>query len=157
MSDDVIIRTNRLISVRYQTDEPWIHKRTNRRDQHGQIFSTKCGILLNLKEWHHLKHSRKSINRIRKSHIKMGNVIRLMIDGWQQFYRKNDNYRTRLTCCVCMNYEVKRVFLPCRHLVCCNTCSSNVRYCPYCRAFIIGTMLVFIWINLKNQIICALI
>ena len=62
----------KLVSLRYRPDEPWINIKTYRRDQHGQMCSTKREILLNLKEWHQLKQSCKRIDKLLKQPHKNG-------------------------------------------------------------------------------------
>merc|ERR1711948_235185 len=37
-------------------------------------------------------------------------------------------------CIVCSELEKTMVFLPCRHLCTCETCASQLRQCPICRA-----------------------
>jgi hypothetical protein len=39
-------------------------------------------------------------------------------------------------CIVCMNREVKCIFMPCMHACCCLKCSSKVENCPNCRQVI---------------------
>lgn len=38
------------------------------------------------------------------------------------------------TCKVCQEAMSNRVFLPCGHMSCCNTCADKLRNCPICRA-----------------------
>ena len=40
------------------------------------------------------------------------------------------------TCTVCMDRQVNTVFLPCRHLVCSDTCSPVLRNCAVSRSLI---------------------
>lgn len=57
--------------------------------------------------------------------------------------KKNEELKMSTICKVCLGKEVNCVFLPCRHLVCCNECASKVEYCPVCRLKIIGTVKTF--------------
>jgi len=57
---------------------------------------------------------------------------------------ENKRLREVRTCKVCMDSEVNTVFLPCGHLVCCDTCSPALRNCAVCRALIRGTVRVFL-------------
>ncbi|EDO43695.1 predicted protein, partial [Nematostella vectensis] len=41
-----------------------------------------------------------------------------------------------LTCQICMDAEVNTAFCPCGHVYCCQTCASNLYYCPLCKTFI---------------------
>jgi hypothetical protein len=47
-------------------------------------------------------------------------------------------------CKVCMDSESNIVFLPCGHLVSCNSCAPELRTCPICRTLIRGTVKVFL-------------
>lgn len=51
-------------------------------------------------------------------------------------------YRTEMTCKVCLENLTDRVFLPCSHLICCESCSNKLRYCPMCRAKIMGLVTI---------------
>ena len=57
---------------------------------------------------------------------------------------ENRRLRVARTCKVCMDRDVNTVFLPCGHLVCCDTCSPELRNCAVCRALIRGTVKVFL-------------
>ncbi|XP_063234033.1 baculoviral IAP repeat-containing protein 7-A-like [Bacillus rossius redtenbacheri] len=46
-------------------------------------------------------------------------------------------------CKVCMDQEVSVVFLPCGHLVSCNSCAPSMRDCPMCRQPIRATVRTF--------------
>jgi len=67
-------------------------------------------------------------------------------DPWHlaQLMEENRRLREARTCEVCMDSEVNTVFLPCGHLVCCDTCSPALRNCAVCRALIRGTVKVFL-------------
>ena len=45
-------------------------------------------------------------------------------------------------CMVCREDRISVVFLPCRHLVCCDECSQALKHCPVagCRVLILGTI-----------------
>ena len=43
-------------------------------------------------------------------------------------------------CKICLSEEIKVVFLPCGHLVCCEQCANRVSHCPICRKYINGTV-----------------
>ncbi len=40
--------------------------------------------------------------------------------------------RNQFECCVCMNAPKKVLFLPCKHVACCEHCSKLVEECPIC-------------------------
>ena len=46
-------------------------------------------------------------------------------------------------CCICMDGKKNTVFLPCRHMCCCTSCSSELQkanqVCPICRQNIVNT------------------
>ena len=57
----VSIGDKKLVSIRYINKIPHINIRAYNRDNHGRMFSTKRGIMLNREEWNSLK---KQINDI---------------------------------------------------------------------------------------------
>uniref|UniRef100_A0A0B7AYB5 RING-type domain-containing protein n=1 Tax=Arion vulgaris TaxID=1028688 RepID=A0A0B7AYB5_9EUPU len=54
---------------------------------------------------------------------------------------KEENYalRSNLICKICMDKEVRIVFLPCGHLVSCQECAVALQDCPVCRSHIRAT------------------
>lgn len=44
------------------------------------------------------------------------------------------------TCKVCLDAEVRVVFLPCAHLVCCHRCAVKIHSCPICRMRILRSV-----------------
>lgn len=44
------------------------------------------------------------------------------------------------TCKICLDAEVRVVFLPCAHLVSCNRCAARLHACPICRTRILRTI-----------------
>ena len=70
------------------------------------------------------------------SSIKLICVLWMM---WMNDWNVGGERESR-TCKVCMDSEVNTVFLPCGHLVCCDTCSPALRNCAVCRALICGTV-----------------
>ncbi|CAB3360253.1 Hypothetical predicted protein [Cloeon dipterum] len=38
-----------------------------------------------------------------------------------------------LDCCICLDERRSIAFIPCKHMVCCATCSNSVTNCPVCR------------------------
>ena len=49
-----------------------------------------------------------------------------------------------LRCVVCMNTVRRIMFSPCRHVLCCATCSNHVTRCPVCRSGIEERTVVFL-------------
>ena len=58
--------------------------------------------------------------------------------------QENETLRSNMTCKICLDAQVGQLFLPCRHLVCCEECSAAVRKCPLCRERIVGTITTFL-------------
>lgn len=71
-------------------------------------------------------------------------VIEMEGEDCEAELAENRRLREARTCTVCMDREVNTVFLPCGHLVCCDTCSPELRHCAVCRALIRGTVKVFL-------------
>lgn len=44
------------------------------------------------------------------------------------------------TCKICLDAEVRVVFLPCAHLVSCSRCAAKLRTCPMCRMRILRSI-----------------
>lgn len=62
----------------------------------------------------------------------------------EELQKQNETLKDNITCKVCMDDKVDMLFLPCRHLICCEPCSDSVRRCPLCRQRIIGTIKAFL-------------
>ena len=58
--------------------------------------------------------------------------------------QENETLRSNMTCKICLDARVGKLFLPCRHLVCCEKCSAAVRKRPLCRERIVGTITTFL-------------
>jgi len=71
-------------------------------------------------------------------------VAGLVVADCVEELEENRRLREARMCKVCMDNEVNTVFLPCGHLVCCDTCSPALRNCAVCRAVIRGTVKVFL-------------
>lgn len=56
---------------------------------------------------------------------------------------ENETLRQTTTCKICLDKPVDTVFLPCRHLICCEECADRVKQCPFCRTQILGTVHTF--------------
>ena len=57
---------------------------------------------------------------------------------------ENETLRSNMTGKICLDARVGKLFLPCRHLLCCEECSAAVRKCPLCRERIVGTITTFL-------------
>jgi hypothetical protein len=57
---------------------------------------------------------------------------------------ENRQLKEARLCKICMDEDVDTVFLPCGHLVSCNSCARSLRNCPICRTFIRGTVKTFL-------------
>ena len=62
----------------------------------------------------------------------------------EELRRQNETLKSNITCKVCMDHNVGMLFLPCRHLICCEPCSDSIKLCPLCRQRIIGTIKAFL-------------
>ena len=62
----------------------------------------------------------------------------------EELRKQNETLKSNITCKVCMDNNVGVLFLPCRHLICCEPCSDSVKRCPLCRQHIIGTIKAFL-------------
>lgn len=47
-------------------------------------------------------------------------------------------------CKICYNRELRKVFVPCGHLVACAECAKNMHVCAVCRKPVIDTVQAFI-------------
>ncbi|WAR31367.1 DIAP2-like protein [Mya arenaria] len=54
--------------------------------------------------------------------------------------RENQHLRNKALCSYCKRLEVSLVFLPCGHLVSCNTCGNMQRTCVTCGSNVKGTV-----------------
>jgi predicted RNase H-like nuclease len=51
---------------------------------------------------------------------------------------ENERLVDQLTCKICMEKESSIVFIPCGHVVSCETCAPHIRKCAICRKLIEG-------------------
>lgn len=60
--------------------------------------------------------------------------------------RENERLQWAKKCKVCFSADVEILFLPCRHLVCCETCEPSVDDCPLstCGKHILGHVRVYL-------------
>lgn len=56
---------------------------------------------------------------------------------------ENESLRDKQLCKICMERDVEVIFLPCKHFVCCASCSTAVRECPICRVAIASIEKIF--------------
>ena len=54
--------------------------------------------------------------------------------------KENERLKMMKTCKICLGTDVQTLFLPCRHLTCCEQCANSIRNCPMCRRLILGTV-----------------
>jgi putative lipoic acid-binding regulatory protein len=52
---------------------------------------------------------------------------------------ENKRLKMKMACKVCLRADVQTLFLPCRHLPCCEKCTPSVTHCPVCKRFILAT------------------
>ena len=64
--------------------------------------------------------------------------------GFSELSAECDDLQAKVTCKICLDSKIQVLFLPCRHLVCCENCANEVRECPLCRASIEGIVKVFL-------------
>ena len=61
-------------------------------------------------------------------------------DDPMKIEKENEELRELYTCKICLDEKVCITFVPCGHLVTCQTCSPKLRKCPLCRTFIRRTI-----------------
>jgi hypothetical protein len=47
-------------------------------------------------------------------------------------------------CCICTAAKYNMLFLPCKHVSCCNSCGSNMKVCPICRSEVNFLMQIYL-------------
>ena len=57
---------------------------------------------------------------------------------------ENRRLKDQRTCKICMDREIRVVFLPCSHLISCVKCAPALKDCPLCRHQIFGTVKTYI-------------
>jgi len=58
--------------------------------------------------------------------------------------KENEQLRSAKTCKKCKQMGVETLFLPCRHLVTCEKCASNMENCVTCNAKILQTVRTYV-------------
>ncbi|ESO09019.1 hypothetical protein HELRODRAFT_74680, partial [Helobdella robusta] len=56
---------------------------------------------------------------------------------------ENEKLRSTWICRKCEKETIQTLFLPCRHLVMCDTCAESSDYCLYCFEKVLGTVKTF--------------
>ena len=70
---------------------------------------------------------------------------------------ENQRLKSLRNCKICLSSHIQILFLPCRHLVCCEKCSGCLRHCPICRREILGEVRTFMaWETLLCVIISSI-
>ena len=59
--------------------------------------------------------------------------------------------KNEIACKSCKKSTANVLFVPCRHLICCEVCAARIKYCPVCFEFIDGTVVV-LNSNVKNKL-----
>ncbi|XP_067913866.1 E3 ubiquitin-protein ligase MYLIP-like [Heterodontus francisci] len=62
----------------------------------------------------------------------------------QVLQEKLRKLKEALLCMVCCGEEINTAFCPCGHMVCCNTCATQLQACPVCRSEIDHVQHVFL-------------
>lgn len=58
--------------------------------------------------------------------------------------RENERMRSTFMCRLCRNEKVQTLFLPCRHLVACESCAERMDDCMTCHQKILGTVRTYL-------------
>lgn len=58
--------------------------------------------------------------------------------------RENKSMRESLTCRECLHEKVQTLFLPCAHLITCESCANAMDDCKLCKKKILGTVRIFL-------------
>lgn len=120
-----------------EEDDPWI--------EHAKHFS-KCYFLHLIKGEKFVAEAVKSRNdsTVIGENNEVTTEMQLPNSGDTKSESSDDDNRS--TCIICCQEKNNILFLPCRHLVVCGTCSSSLipgNYCPMCRQMIKATIRVF--------------
>ena len=51
-----------------------------------------------------------------------------------------DLLKSEVTCRLCKHERADTLFIPCRHLICCENCAASTKHCTLCEEFIEGTI-----------------
>jgi len=63
--------------------------------------------------------------------------------GFSELRRENERMKEERKCKKCNRAQVETLFLPCRHLVACETCADEVDDCFKCGTKILGTVRIY--------------
>ena len=69
--------------------------------------------------------------------------------------RENEVLKGKTMCKICGQRQVKLVFIPCGHLVCCLECGQQMAHCPVCSSAITKHFPVYLWNMLSCYITCS--
>jgi len=57
---------------------------------------------------------------------------------------KANNSSVCLICIICCDKAISHIFLPCSHIICCETCSKRLQKCPVCNKKIVNASRVYL-------------
>ena len=77
--------------------------------------------------------------------------IDIVVIDIEALRRENDRLKSEITCRMCNNAPVEILFLPCRHLVACDSCGQSLNDCIKCGQKILGTVRTFLIWRIVND------
>ena len=57
---------------------------------------------------------------------------------------ENERLKSSMTCKKCRKEKVQTLYLPCRHLIACESCADHMDDCLLCNQKILGTVRIFL-------------
>ncbi|XP_060577976.1 baculoviral IAP repeat-containing protein 7-like [Ruditapes philippinarum] len=74
---------------------------------------------------------------------KAGSGISTADKAPKNVFEENERLKNQLTCKICMDNASNMVFIPCGHMISCETCAPHIRKCAICRKLIEGRVKAF--------------
>jgi hypothetical protein len=70
-------------------------------------------------------------------------ILSFFISAPKNVFEENERLKNQLTCKICMDNASNMVFIPCGHMISCETCAPHIRKCAICRKLIEGRVKAF--------------
>lgn len=117
--------------------------RVLRKKKKGKVKSPRNGMISATGNQHQMNNESARLHTDGKNVEENASVPSQMLSPFS-LKEENKKMKSSRLCKICLENEIRIVFLPCGHLVCCSECSSLVQNCTICHRAVKGSVKVFL-------------